>query len=259
MNIHQNASKIQSLLHDGWRASTSSKGVLSSKKTFNTGIYILAQSEKSDFHKLGTAYGETRGLYGRIMNYKLCYSKIETEFWLKYMVISPEVRKSGKKKAAQFLEETMLAAINSRAKESYSKEWLVNKDESKLEEIMLKTLHAHRNLWTHAVKFTRNGFLIIDSAEGKKSLSFKNRQPTWSTNAINGVVTKQTKKNTTSISEAEWDGSEGMVQMPTKAPNKRMMDTLARAVSTFTTPRSSKRKPQTTKKYTEYRKRFKKK
>ena len=89
------------------------------------------------------AYGQG-GLFRRLIDYKVCYS-MEDEFWLKYVIITPEMKLDGKP-FASLLEKLLLKNIGTQAEKSYSDEWLINADTKKLERFLFQTLN---------LKFTR--------------------------------------------------------------------------------------------------------
>jgi hypothetical protein len=197
MNIHKEQKKIASLLHNGWREHYGQQTGLT--RTYNSGIYLISQKQNSSLNKLGTAFGQG-GLYRRIMDYKVCYS-LKDEFWLNYMIICPEI-KINKETFSQKLEKILLKNIGTQADKSYSKEWLINSNRKTLEMFLFNTLNNNRPLWTHILKFTPNGWIVIENTE---QFSF-HKNPTWDTKIINGKITKSNRKNYKTITKSEYNG-----------------------------------------------------
>ena len=79
MNLHQHQKHLQKLLHDGYKMGGKEKK--RRDQTYNTGMYVLSQNEKSKFFKMGVSYGNTGGLYGRLKDYKICHNRFD-EWWL---------------------------------------------------------------------------------------------------------------------------------------------------------------------------------
>ena len=89
-----------------------------------------------------------------------------------------------------------------QADKSYSKEWLINSNRKTLEMFLFNTLNNNRPLWTHILKFTPNGWIVIENTE---QFSF-HKNPTWDTKIINGKITKSNRKNYKTITKSEYNG-----------------------------------------------------
>ena len=158
MNIHTHQKSIQELLQEGSRISGGKKK--STRKTFFPGCYILARTLGYNLFKLGEAHGQG-GLYERIIGqYKICMSLKNTEFYLRYLVIAHR-QKEGTKNYSQILEKLLLTTIDSKVEDSYSKEYIFEPDITKLDAKMGIVLEANKHLYSHAIKFTKNGFRLF--------------------------------------------------------------------------------------------------
>jgi len=82
--------------------------------------------------------------------------------YLRYLVIAHR-KKEGTKHYSQILEKLLLTTIDSKVEDSYSKEYLFEPVISTLDDKMGKVLEANKHLYSHAIKFTKNGFRLFQN------------------------------------------------------------------------------------------------
>jgi hypothetical protein len=163
MNIHSKQHEVSDLLLEGSRLSAG-KNRTKKKKTYHPGCYIISRTLGYNLFKLGEAHG-AGGLYERIIGqYKICMS-LNTEFFLRYLVIAHR-KKEGNKFYSQVLEKQLLSTIDSKVGESYSKEWLFSPDITDLETRMFKVLKSHAKYFSIAIKFTKTGMRLYKEGYG---------------------------------------------------------------------------------------------
>jgi hypothetical protein len=152
MNIHKYQKQISELLFEKKEKSGKKQALV--KRHF-AGCYIVSRTKGYNLFKLGTAWGKG-GLYARIIGqYKVCMS-LKSEFFMRYLVITPRIQQ-GKLWYSQIMEKELLKTIDSKEKESYSQEWIFTPDISVLERRMFKVLQSHEKYYTMALKFTQAG------------------------------------------------------------------------------------------------------
>jgi hypothetical protein len=163
MNIHTYQEKIKDLVMEGERLGAKKK----KKPTYYPGCYIISRTMGYNLFKLGEAHG-LGGLYQRIIGqYKICMS-LNSEFFLRYLVITHR-EKQGRRFFSQIMEKELLKTIDSKVEDSYSQEYIFTPDISELEERMSIVLNTHQWYYTMAIKFTKNGFRIYDEEKGFKT------------------------------------------------------------------------------------------
>jgi hypothetical protein len=163
MNIHKYQKFISDLVLETTR---NSQGVNKNKKVKGhlPGCYIISRTLNYNLFKLGEAHG-LGGLYQRILGqYKICMS-LQSEFFLRYLVIAHR-RKEGTKHYAQILEKALLTTIDSKVEDSYSNEYIFTPDISELETRMGRVLKSHQKYYSIAIKFTKNGFRLYEEGRG---------------------------------------------------------------------------------------------
>ena len=166
MNIHQQKLKIRKLLLTGKRVTQSRKPLGDGQKpkkkpTYFPGVYIISRV-MNGVMKLGEASGEG-GLYDRMMNqYKICYPNREKEFYLRYLVICPKGVATGTKSYSQVMEAKMLKIIDSRVKDSYSKEYIFAPDIAELDKKMVALLKTNEQNFSTAIKFGTKHMYVFD-------------------------------------------------------------------------------------------------
>jgi hypothetical protein len=163
MNIHKYQNKISDLLLEGSRET---QGLKKNKKVkvHLPGCYIISRTLGYNLFKLGEAHG-LGGLYQRILGqYKICMS-LQSEFFLRYLVIAHR-KKEGTKYYSQILEKALLTTIDSKVEDSYSAEYIFSPDISQLESRMNKVLKSHKKYFSIAIKFTKNGFRLYEEGKG---------------------------------------------------------------------------------------------
>ena len=158
MNIHSYQKQISELLIQD--NGLTSKG--KPKKVYFPGVYIISRNLGYNLFKLGESHG---GLYDRVIGqYKICMP-LKSEFFLRYLVIAHR-KKEGNLHYSQVLERALLAAIDSRVVDSYSKEYIFTPDIAELEYRMGTILNTHSKYTLMALKFTPAGFRLWDPTQG---------------------------------------------------------------------------------------------
>jgi hypothetical protein len=166
MNIHKYQNQIQDLLRFSTRKSNSKNPANADKirQTYRPGCYIISRTLENNLFKLGEAHGQG-GLYQRIIGqYKICMS-LNSEFFLRYLVIAHR-KKNGTKSYSQILEKNLLKTIDSKVEDSYSKEYIFVPKISTLEDRIGKVLKENKDLYETAIKFDKDGFHFYDEAKG---------------------------------------------------------------------------------------------
>ena len=82
---------------------------------------------------------------------------LNVEFFLRYLVITHR-DKIESKFFSQIVEKELLDTIDSKVPDSYSKEYMFAPRIGLLEERMINVLKKHKELYSIAIKFTKNGF-----------------------------------------------------------------------------------------------------
>ena len=157
MNIHQNQTNIRKLLKEGMRKSATTG---KNKAVYFPGCYIISQDLKTSLYKLGEAHGEG-GLYTRITHqYKICMPLKNSQFYLHYIVICPREQENGEN-YSHIMETALKNTIASPVEDSYSVEYIFNKDINFTEERTVECLTTNREYFRIAIKFNKNNFQLF--------------------------------------------------------------------------------------------------
>jgi hypothetical protein len=103
--------------------------------------------------------------------YKICYPKDE-EFYIRYLVICHRKKLRGKHYST-VLEKELLKTIDSRVQNSYSKEYIFNETDV-IEARIIETLQQNGKLFSIAIKFEKDGFLLFHTDNFKNKTNFTN-------------------------------------------------------------------------------------
>lgn len=196
MNFHTNVQSIRNTLQDGWRKKTGKNG--GNTSTYSAGCYLISRVKNDSFLKLGMA-GGLGGLYNRLKNYTICMPLKGTEYFVHYLILCPKITHNGKS-FSSILEKKLLDGIDSRTKQSYSTEWLIDKDTKKLDYDIKRILNENRHLWMYALKGTDRGFKIVSMMN---KIDFNKAPVTRKTDLLFGEITKDTRAKTYSFNDKE--------------------------------------------------------
>ena len=166
MNIHQNQTNIRKLLKEGMRKSATTG---KNKAVYFPGCYIISQDLKTSLYKLGEAHGEG-GLFTRITHqYKICMPLKNSQFYLHYIVICPREQENGEN-YSHIMETALKNTIASPVEDSYSVEYIFNKDVNFTEERTVECLTNNREYFRIAIKFNKNNFQLFGDDQFEEKL-----------------------------------------------------------------------------------------
>ncbi|MEY3393468.1 MAG: hypothetical protein RL498_388 [Pseudomonadota bacterium] len=170
MNLHKYETEVRNLLVEG-RRNSSGKNPNLTRRTNFPGVYVISRNmTNKGLMKLGEAHGQG-GIIDRINGqYKICMPLKSDEFYLRYIVITPR-KQEGKKHYSQIMESRLLDAISISmgVTDSYSKEYLFQNSDIKLEDKMFEVFKVSKQYFKIAVKFTTSGFYIYEEDKGFKT------------------------------------------------------------------------------------------
>lgn len=164
MNIHQNSKNIAGLLLERKETKirkNTKKEYQASK--YYSGVYIISRTLKNEAFKLGMSLN----LYDRIVKqYKICYPKRTSEFFLRYVCICHRKFEDGKSYSYIMEQYLLKESIKSPVEDSYSKEYIFAPNISDLEKKMVKGLREKTKYFSNCIKFVEKGFYLFDVEKG---------------------------------------------------------------------------------------------
>ena len=164
MNIHQNSKNIAGLLLERKETKLrkhTKKEYQASK--YYSGVYIISRTQKNEAFKLGMSLN----LYDRIVKqYKICYPKRTSEFFLRYVFLCHRKEENGKSYAYLLEQYLLKESIKSPVEDSYSKEYIFAPNISDLEKKMIKGLRERKKYFSNCIKFVEKGFYLFDVEKG---------------------------------------------------------------------------------------------